>query len=675
MFATKMENIETKQKITELKVDESQNNNESIKEDRQYNKKLIGVISNLIQEESKERIIGSETARDAVDPVSEQDGSPFDEQVSQAGSFTNLSSSCHPSVSHSNKSLQLPHGSNRNSSCSSTSTTKDVMLKTELSLAFEGTDIDDVREYLADPENELLSEYIHEETREYVPGCFEGPEKTLEICFTNKDKRHLPIGYTENEGCRKLTRAQLDIICKQAKCTILNKISNAYLDAYVLSESSLFVYAHRIMIKTCGTTTLLRCLPILLHYCKKLGLTMEWVGYSRKNYSFPTDQFFPHSSFDQETEYLKSHAKLSNKLNGNGYIFGPMTGDHWYLYLADKCKRPSHEYQDRILNIMMFDMDPAVADLFVKGNGRYDHCRAKIFDTTKNVEGNENHDVEKYVGENREDENEESEFYSERISQLIAREMTCQSGIRDLCPGAIIDDYAFEPCGYSMNAIAYGNYSTVHVTPEEACSYASFETNTPLRSYASLLSNALNIFRPKRFVLTMMADEEALKTMTSSPFDNYDYHIPGYARYNRSHSTSTTLETDFKVFMGNFTMDESSFNFYRQVKSSKSHGQQQFWEDDDAKTCTYSSDNDNESDGDSLCLSGVSGRSNSTSTTPSPSLSPYYEPHETQLSEGMTLPSRSTDFAKNLNLVSKQRKDHRDSSTAYRRSRSQSLFF
>lgn len=301
--------------------------------------------------------------------------------------------------------------------------------------------------------------------RPYVPGCFEGPEKTLEVCFkpgTGKD----PM------GCRAMTRAQLDKLCKQARCTILNQISNNHQDAYLLSESSLFVWPYKIMLKTCGTTTLLRCIPTLLQFTNALGLELEWVGYSRKNYSFPGDQYFPHSSFEQELSYLKSHSKLCSRLNGSGYVLGPMSGDHWFVYVADKCSRPSYEYHDRVLNVMMFDMDPEVARLFYKEN----------------------------VGS--------------------AEEMTKVSGIGALVPGANIDAFAFEPCGYSMNAIAYGNYATVHITPEAECSYASFETNTPLKSYDSLINNVLRVFRPKRFVLTMFADEAALDEMNrATPFE------------------------------------------------------------------------------------------------------------------------------------------------------------
>ena len=75
------------------------------------------------------------------------------------------------------------------------------------------------------------------------------------------------------------------------------------------------------------------------------------------------------------------------------------------------------EATERVLNIMMFDIDETVAQFF-----QYDQYERNL------------------KGETKEDE-----------VKRISEEQTSESGIRDLCPGAIIDPRAFEPCGYSMN--------------------------------------------------------------------------------------------------------------------------------------------------------------------------------------------------------------------------------
>ena len=88
----------------------------------------------------------------------------------------------------------------------------------------------------------------------------------------------------------------------------------------MLSESSLFVYAHKVVVKTCGRTTLLRCMRKLLSVATRparaggLGLVLEWVGYSRKNYNFPADQPAPHGSFDEELAYLKARPPRGRRL-------------------------------------------------------------------------------------------------------------------------------------------------------------------------------------------------------------------------------------------------------------------------------------------------------------------------------------------------------------------------
>jgi S-adenosylmethionine decarboxylase len=406
--------------------------------------------------------------------------------------------------------------------------------------------------------------------RDYT-GMFEGPEKTLEVFFRRIDGERIDSALTgevcespgtcvcagnggtncscsnTRVGLRRLSRSDVDKICERARCTILSSISNRYLDAYVLSESSLFIYPYMLVLKTCGTTTLLRCIAILIDLGRKLGLEIDWVGYSRKNFNFPGDQAFPHQSFHQELDYLYSHRNLCERLDGNGYTLGPVTGDHWFVFVADHSTRTkSLEIDtDRVLNIMMFDIDESVAKLFY-----YD-------------------EYEKREGESKEEE-----------TQRISMEQTVDSGIKDLCPGAIIDSRAFEPCGYSMNAVLFRSYSTIHITPESGSSYASFETNQKVSSYKSLISNVIRTFRPKRFVMTLLADEGGLRQVKDNPLSENSsaakITVPasvssknvmtGGSRatfsnkhsfnYKRSSVASIKVEEDCCCLMGNWVLEK-----------------------------------------------------------------------------------------------------------------------
>lgn len=374
--------------------------------------------------------------------------------------------------------------------------------------------------------------------RDYT-GMFEGPEKTLEVVFRRSSDEHIdtlmgevyggvsaPNGATHSDvpvGLRRLDRNQLDKICARARCTILSKCSNRYLDAYVLSESSLFVYPYMLVLKTCGTTTLLRCIGILIELGKQVGLEIDWVGYSRKNFNFPGDQAFPHQSFHQELEYLYSHRALCERLDGNGYTLGPVTGDHWFVFVADHTKRRKALAvdTDRVLNIMMFDIDESFAQNFY---------------------------FQRYIQDGEVVHVDNKEEVTKRIS--VAQ----TAHIQELCPGATIDAQAFEPCGYSMNALLFRSYTTIHITPEVTSSYASFETNQKVNSYKSLVANVVRTFRPQRFVLTLMADEGGLKQMVDNPFrENVSFQT-----YKRRDVASINVEDDCCYLMGNWVMQDTS---------------------------------------------------------------------------------------------------------------------
>jgi len=361
--------------------------------------------------------------------------------------------------------------------------------------------------------------------REYT-GQFEGPEKTLEVCFRRKDGQlHDASRPYQKAGMRLLLREDLDLICERARCSILSMVSNQYVDAYVLSESSLFVYNYMVTIKTCGTTTLLRCLALLIELGRRMDLELDWVGYSRKNFNFPDDQCFPHGSFTQELEYLNGHKRLCEKLNGNGYTLGPITDDHWFVFVADKTVRSAPGLDNaRVLNIMMFDFDEKVAELFY-----YDKYDQK-----------KDHETE------------------DEAVRRISFEQTKAAGIDALCPGALVDSRAFEPCGYSMNALLFQSYYTMHITPEAGSSYASFETNQKLASYTSIINNVVRTFRPRRFVMTLMADEGGLKEIKGNPLletaQCSRIQASGGLVYKRTNIASIQVEDDCCCSMGNWTI-------------------------------------------------------------------------------------------------------------------------
>ncbi|KAF9429965.1 spermidine resistance protein [Podila epigama] len=179
-------------------------------------------------------------------------------------------------------------------------------------------------------------------------GSFEGPEKLLEIWFGPapyllQGIRNVPeqyvkeiaeediLGGSDRYGLRIVPKPVWDEMLAIVKCKVLNTIQNDCMDAYLLSESSFFVYPHKLILKTCGTTTLLMALPKILeiaqNYC---SLEKVWrVFYSRKTFMFPERQLHVHRDWKDEVAFLDRHFE-----HGAAYTVGKVNGDHWCLYLT-----------------------------------------------------------------------------------------------------------------------------------------------------------------------------------------------------------------------------------------------------------------------------------------------------------------------------------------------------
>ncbi|XP_011213981.2 S-adenosylmethionine decarboxylase proenzyme [Bactrocera dorsalis] len=284
---------------------------------------------------------------------------------------------------------------------------------------------------------------------------FEGVEKLLEIWFEDDD----------NDECdlRKIPRASWETLLQSVKCEIISFTKNDAIDAYVLSESSMFVSKKRWILKTCGSTTLLKSLRPLLELVPQYGFTeITDLFYSRKNFSRPELQAFPHRGFCEEVEYLDTVFE-----EGRSYCLGSINRECWYLYTFSKYKkevtRPrklDNAEPDQTIEILMQNLDKDVMAKFSK---------------------------DKYE---------------------TGAEVTKATGIDKLLPNMIIDDFLFDPCGYSMNGIAdKGEYMTIHITPESNFSYVSFESNVSMNNYAELINRVVKTFKPGKFVVTIFANK------------------------------------------------------------------------------------------------------------------------------------------------------------------------
>lgn len=347
-------------------------------------------------------------------------------------------------------------------------------------------------------------------------------------------------------------------------CQVLSIVQSADVDAYLLSESSMFIFPHKLILKTCGTTTLLSGLPRILEIAalqagfpksstpsSELGVAAApyRVFYSRKNFLFPDRQRGPHRSWRDEVKTMDSLF-----MGGSAYMIGKMNGEHWYLYLtephtlltppatpqnetptkvlsfpdnANEVVPTASEQNDETLEILMTDLDEENAKQFY-----LDHASAVAEEKYRNLERYDNEHVD--VFSNASD---NSDLGSSGSVPSLPAELTTEGhalgtvvtescGLADVYPKSKhpdprIDAYLFTPCGYSANGVipaANGksgtHYFTVHVTPEPHCSYASFETNVPHaqsgRDTAEVVKQVADIFRPGRFSVTLFEAKPSL---------------------------------------------------------------------------------------------------------------------------------------------------------------------
>ncbi|MGD7201680.1 hypothetical protein, partial [Ralstonia pseudosolanacearum] len=111
---------------------------------------------------------------------------------------------------------------------------------------------------------------------------------------------------------------------------------------------------------------------------------------------------------------------------------------------------------------------------------------------------------------------EKAAVFFKKSEEYTAKEMTKLSGISKILPSFEICDFDFDPCGYSMNAIDGPAFSTIHVTPEDGFSYASYEAmgfDAETVGFESLVKRVLSCFEPSEFSVAITCQDGGLDVM------------------------------------------------------------------------------------------------------------------------------------------------------------------
>ncbi|KAI5956559.1 SPE2 [Candida jiufengensis] len=406
--------------------------------------------------------------------------------------------------------------------------------------------------------------------------AFEGPEKLLEIWFW-KSENDLPSNL--KEGLRSIDLKSWVKILDLVNCKILSMKSSKFMDAYLLSESSLFIFPHKLILKTCGTTTTLACLDKLFQTVSKaLGFPMlskeiYKIFYSRRSFMFPEKQIHVHKDWKNEVSLLNEYF-----ICGKSYVVGNFASDdHWYLYFGGKeednhfgCKHHQSSI-DQTFEVLMTELNPECANKFIYS--RKPGQQSEDENTDLGHELGMETMIETELDSVFEPTNLNTHLPSPSLSESSEGESDIEidekevggknSGSQSTTTDFefIHDAFAFTPCGYSSNSICSnvkgGFYYTLHITPESGWSYASFETNFPFNdsiSIMTVLKRILKIFDPKKFSMTLI-NEKILKNSTSlnnNLIESDDNEIFNLLGYKKNEKIIYDLKNEYNLLYMNF---------------------------------------------------------------------------------------------------------------------------
>ena len=219
---------------------------------------------------------------------------------------------------------------------------------------------------------------------------FEGSEKKLEIVLS--------------PTCENMRQKNWEPVVARAGARILSQLSSLTCDAYLLSESSLFVWDHRLTMITCGKTTLV---DVTLDLFQEYRDNVESLIFERKN------EFFPQH---QKSDIFSDLKRLHKHIPGTAYRLGDANEHHLFLFHLNKDFVPS--LSDQTSEILMYEIQGPAFQVFTETP----HQLGKIRGLFRDI---------------------------------------------PLFTGFDLDEHVFKPMGYSCNALKGNKYFTIHVTPQK----------------------------------------------------------------------------------------------------------------------------------------------------------------------------------------------------------------
>jgi len=297
---------------------------------------------------------------------------------------------------------------------------------------------------------------------------FEGPEKRLHMIFDINDN-----------SLRNINKNIWSELLKIANCTIISKIENKYYTLYLLSESSLIINDNSIILKTCGTTKPLNIVDNIVSILEKENIKLISFMYYHRKFLYPELQPYPYYSMEDEIKVIKEIIKDEIKILS--------LNNNWQgIYYIDKSKLQEDDNNSSAKAELITD-ESSIKDI------------KEITMTGIDI------GICKY-------------FYKE--NQEIGKKIV--TDIIDIKDNDNIDYFQFEPCGVSVNIIKDDEYGTIHITPEENCSYISYESNTNFNK-----QNWIDLFKPKEIITIEIRNYRNLELPISTP-NNSIYPLSGY---------------------------------------------------------------------------------------------------------------------------------------------------